>query len=34
MGSLKVANRGPQSIEAEMPELRRCFEQSFGRSLE
>lgn len=30
MGSLKVAHRGPQSIEATLPEIRARFEKEFG----
>ncbi len=34
MGSLKVARSGPQSIEAELPELRAIFERAYGLPLE
>ncbi len=33
MGSLKVANPGPQSIQIELPELRTRFERAFGAAL-
>jgi adenosine kinase len=34
MGSLKVANPGPQSIEIELPELKARFEREFGEALD
>jgi adenosine kinase len=33
LGSLKVARPGPQSIEADLPELQARFEREFGRAL-
>jgi adenosine kinase len=33
MGSLKVAHRGPQSIDLDLPEIRKRFEAEFGEPL-